>query len=392
VRRILIIFGVLVVGLGIALWLKLRQQELEKDAPSGGSGTVEGSEVDVVARLSARVRAIHAEEGDTVKQGQLLVELDCDEPEAVRREAAARVASSEATLRTAQAQWQAARFGARGAGESARAAEHLAASSRETARAARAAEEASAAQKGAVAAERDLADKARARVERLHRTAVGTEADLDTAAGRAAALSHQERAAAASIEAARRRAASAKGSAEAAAAQALAASSQARVARAQAETAERQLDVARHAAEAARAALRRAEIAVAECKLTAPRQGVVLTRSYEPGEVVLPGSRVLTLADLRTVKTTFFIPNANLGDAVPGREAVIVADAYPGEVFRGKILSVSAKAEFTPRNIQVREDRDRLVYAVKVEVPNPQGKLRPGMPVEVQIPGTRRAR
>jgi HlyD family secretion protein len=85
-----------------------------------------------------------------------------------------------------------------------------------------------------------------------------------------------------------------------------------------------------------------------------------------------------------------YVPNAELSAAAPGRQVVAVADAWPGKTFEGAIRRVSASAEFTPRNVQTREDRDRLVYAVDVVIPNPDGLLRPGMPVEISIPGTER--
>jgi HlyD family secretion protein len=69
---------------------------------------------------------------------------------------------------------------------------------------------------------------------------------------------------------------------------------------------------------------------------------------------------------------------------------VVVADAWPGERFAGKVATVALEAEFTPRNIQTRTDRDRLVYPVEVVVPNPGARLRPGMPVQVVLPGTER--
>jgi HlyD family secretion protein len=391
-RRIGILLAVLVVGLGVALTWRLVRQEAAQDAPSGGTGTVEGVEVDIVSRLSARIRAIHVEEGDAVKVGQVVVELDCSEPLAMRAEAAARVAVAEAGLRVAEAAARAARFSAAGARAAALAARHVATSARAGVFAAEATLRAAAAQTDALASERDVAAKMAKRATLLQRQEAGTEAELDTALGRARALDRQVASARASVAAARERRASAEGSAAASAAQADASGAQSRAARAQAAAAAVQIESARQTAEAARAALRRAEIAVAECKLAAPRAGVVLSRNFEPGEVVLPGARILTLADLATVRTTFFIPNAELAHAVPGRAVELSADAYPGEVFKGKILSVSSKAEFTPRNVQTREDRDRLVYAVKVEVPNPDGRLRPGMPVEVRIPGTRRAR
>ena len=69
---------------------------------------------------------------------------------------------------------------------------------------------------------------------------------------------------------------------------------------------------------------------------------------------------------------------------------MIVADAYPGETFEGRVSTVALEAEFTPRNVQTREDRDRLVYAVEIHVDNADGILRAGMPAEVALPGTER--
>ena len=74
----------------------------------------------------------------------------------------------------------------------------------------------------------------------------------------------------------------------------------------------------------------------------------------------------------------------------PGAPAVVVADAWPGERFEGTVRTVSLEAEFTPRNIQTRTDRDRLVYPVEVTVRNRDGKLRAGMPVQVTLTGTGR--
>jgi HlyD family secretion protein len=151
-----------------------------------------------------------------------------------------------------------------------------------------------------------------------------------------------------------------------------------------------QIDTARGNVSAVEAGVRRAEIAVQECKLVAPRAGVVQSRNYEPGEVVLPGAHVLTLVDLNEVKSTFYLPNAELAAAAPGKRVSVRADAWPSDTFAGSIRHVSSKAEFTPRNVQTREDRDRLVYGVEVVLANPGYKLRPGMPVEVVIEGTAR--
>lgn len=391
-RRVLVLVVLIVVGLVVALAWRLHRQDAEKDVPSGGTGTVEGVELDVVSKHAARIRAIHANEGDAVKAGQLLVELDCEEALAVHAEATARLRVAEAAIVTAEQSARAARHGAKGARAAAQAARHLAESARETVAASRAAEAAAAAQRGALTSEHRVAARQQARIERLRKAEARTESDLDVATARAQALEFQVRSAGANVRAAQARTSSATGSANAARAQAEAAGAQSRAALAQARGASAQIEVARRNLEVARAALRRAEIAVGECRLVAPRSAVVLTRHREPGELALPGTRILTLVDASDLRTTFYIPNAELAHAAPGRAVEIVADAYRGRVFPGKILSVSPKAEFTPRNIQTREDRDRLVYAVKVAVANPDGSLRPGMPVEVRIPGSKRVR
>ncbi len=94
------------------------------------------------------------------------------------------------------------------------------------------------------------------------------------------------------------------------------------------------------------------------------------------------------MIDLATVKATFFLPNAELARARIGAPAEVRVDTYPGRVFAGTVRHVASEAEFTPRNVQTREDRDRLVYAVEVVLENAAGELRAGMPAEVILPGT----
>jgi multidrug resistance efflux pump len=139
---------------------------------------------------------------------------------------------------------------------------------------------------------------------------------------------------------------------------------------------------------AAEAAVARAEISVVECRLLAPRSAMVVSRNLEPGEAVVSGTNVLALTDVTEARTRFYLPNAELAAAAPGRKARVVADAYPGQVFEGTIFYVSPRSEFTPRNVQTREDRERLVYAVEVRIPNADMRLRSGMPVEVAIEGS----
>jgi HlyD family secretion protein len=205
------------------------------------------------------------------------------------------------------------------------------------------------------------------RIEKLQGEGGATEMELDRVSTQTKELAEQ-------LKALEARTKAAKGTAVAARAQASAAKEQAEAALAQ--------------ITAARADAERAQALVDECTLHAPISGVVQTRAFEPGEVALPGTKVLTLVSIENVEAIFYVPNRELSGAAVERPVVAIADAYPEDSFRGTIISVSPKAEFTPRNVQTRADRDRLVYAVKVRFANRDRKLRPGMPVEVSIPGT----
>ncbi|MBU0553284.1 efflux RND transporter periplasmic adaptor subunit, partial [Myxococcota bacterium] len=164
-----------------------------------------------------------------------------------------------------------------------------------------------------------------------------------------------------------------------------AAQAQAQAAQAQAQAAVAQAQAAAEGITRAQAARRRAAVLVNECTLTAPRDGVIQTRAGEPGELARPGFPLLVLVDAREVKATFYLPNAELAEARPGRAVEVRADAWPDRTWRGQISAVGAEAAFTPRNVQTRTDRDRLVYPVEVRLKNEDGALRPGMPVEVSI-------
>lgn len=212
--------------------------------------------------------------------------------------------------------------------------------------AARAQAAAARAQVEAVRRSRGAAERQAARLATL--TADVAEASIDQTQASAAGLGHQ---------------------AEAAAAQAAAAAAQVR---------------------AGEALVERARILAGECEVRAPRDAEIATLPHEAGELVAPGAILVRLVDLSEVTATFYLPNAEIGAVKPGAAATVVADAFPGERFEAKVRTVALEAEFTPRNIQTRTDRDRLVYPVEVVVKNPAGKLRAGMPVQVTLDGTGR--
>jgi HlyD family secretion protein len=119
--------------------------------------------------------------------------------------------------------------------------------------------------------------------------------------------------------------------------------------------------------------------------LRAPVDGVVLTRSAEPGEVVAAGASVLTLGNIEKPWARVYIAEQDLGRVKLGMAAEIRTDSYRDKSYAGKVTFISAEAEFTPKQIQTQEERVKLVYRVKVETPNPSGELKSNMPVDVTM-------
>jgi HlyD family secretion protein len=289
-RRVVTVLALLVAVLGGLIALRLWRQAQALSAPSGGSGEIEGTRVELSSRVGARIVELRVREGDRVKSGDLLLRLDCADPQAQLAEAEARAAAARAQVVALEAQ--------RGA------------------------------------------------AERQARRLSGLPADvpvsnIDQTQAGAVGLAHQTESARAQVR-------------------------------------------------AGEAAVTRARLLVAECEIRAPRDAEVATLPHEAGELTSPGAVLARLVDLSEVKATFYLPNAEIGAVKPGARAEVVADAWPGESFEGTVRTVALEAEFTPRNIQTRTDRDRLVYPVEVVVKNRDGKLRAGMPVQVTLPGTGR--
>jgi len=136
----------------------------------------------------------------------------------------------------------------------------------------------------------------------------------------------------------------------------------------------------------ARAALASAEATLAKSELQATLAGVVTVRHREPGEIVPPGGAVLTVLDRDDRWVRIYVPEDRVGAVHLGSAATIRADTYPAKDYRGEVVFVASEAEFTPKNVQTREERVRLVYAVKVRVTaDPDFELKPGMPVDVTL-------
>ncbi len=119
--------------------------------------------------------------------------------------------------------------------------------------------------------------------------------------------------------------------------------------------------------------------------LRAPSAGVITVRQAELGEVVVPGTPVVTLADLDHIWLRAYIAETDLGRIRWGQEATISTDTYPGKRYRGRVSFISSSAEFTPKSVQTYKERVTLVYRIKIDIDNPNHELKPGMPADARV-------
>lgn len=142
--------------------------------------------------------------------------------------------------------------------------------------------------------------------------------------------------------------------------------------------------------EQAKTALAQAEASLALIdaqmkKLTiyAPMDGVILARNVDPGEFVQPGASTITMANLDELTITVYVPEDRTGEISLGQEVQVTVDSFPDETFTAMVSKIADQAEFTPRNVQTVAGRSSTVYAVKLKVSDPEGKLKLGMPADV---------
>jgi HlyD family secretion protein len=152
---------------------------------------------------------------------------------------------------------------------------------------------------------------------------------------------------------------------------------------------EETIEQARARVEQAKAAHAMAEIRLSYATITAPFSGMVLSENVESGEYVAPGTPVVTLGDLKNVWLRAYINETDLGCVKLGQMVHVTTDAYPGKIYEGRISFISSEAEFTPKNVETKKERVKLVYRVKIDIPNPSMELKPGMPADAKIVLTR---
>jgi multidrug efflux pump subunit AcrA (membrane-fusion protein) len=408
-------------------------QAAPADAPAA-SGFIEAEEVLVSTEVPGRVQTLYAEEGDSVSAGQVLAQLETPSLDA-------QIQQAEAALQGAQAKLAVVKAGARS--QEIEVAEAAVALAEEGVTSAEKAVEmaqgnVSAAQATLQAAQ---AESAKVRAGPDPYQVALAEAQSQLAQQRLPVLQAMRDSTGGSEE----RGEIPAGSYEAANAAVAQAEIQARIAQLQLEdlkagarpedlqaaqaavdaaqagvdAAEVQVVEAQHQLEAARARLREAqarlelvkggatseEIAIAQAQvknaqaalqvlqiqrdkatLRAPRDGLVLERTARIGERALPGSVLFRLANLDQVKLTVYVSELDLGQVQLGQTVAVTVDSFPGRAFQGQVVHISSQAEFTPRNIQTEEQRVSQVFAVKIELPNPDHTLKPGMPADAAFP------
>lgn len=315
------------------------------------SGRIEGRTTVVAANGSAVVAAVQVEEGQVVHAGERLLTL---EDPATR----ARVAAAEQIVRATAAQLAAAD-------------RNLALTKRQVTLQV---EQAQAA-----------CSQARARIDqtRASRGQAARDAGRAEQLGEENVLSKQE------VESIRLKATLAEQGAteaEAGLEQAMKQLALAELGTDQVDVLRRQRDALESQMHQARAALTEQQTRVNDFLVTSPLAGTVLTRTVEKGERVNSGTPLFTIVDLNGLYLKIYVPEPRIGNVILGQPARVHVDAYPLREFSARVSKIASEAEFTPKNVETREERVKLVFAVELTLlENPDGVLKPGMPADGTI-------
>ncbi len=352
------------------------------------SGNIELEEVNIAFKTAGRLIERAVDEGDTVRKGQVIARLDRDQLIAQQERETAGLQSSEYQLAQAETslQWQKATLAADIeqkkadlAAAEARLAELKHGSRPQEIQDARAAVE-------AAQAEADRARKDYERGQTLIKNDDISAAQFDQYRDRADAT-------AASLKSARERldlvlAGPRIEQIEAQAAQVERSRALLKMTEANAlELKRREQELATRRAEAARSKASLALIGtqISDTVAESPVDGVVLVKAADVGEILAPGTTVVTIGDIDHPWLRGYINETDLAKVKIGSLARVTTDSYPGKVYRGRVSFISSEAEFTPKQIQTQQERVKLVYRIKIEVENPNHELKSNMPADAEI-------
>ena len=124
---------------------------------------------------------------------------------------------------------------------------------------------------------------------------------------------------------------------------------------------------------------------ISNSKVYSPVTGWITSKNYEPGELAMPGASLYTLSLLERTYINVYVNETRIGAIRLGDSAHVMIDTYPERRFKGKVDFISPEAEFTPKNIQTKEERVKLVFELRISLPNPEHRLKPGLPADVII-------
>jgi multidrug resistance efflux pump len=372
-RAGLIAAGVVVVVAALWIVLAVRARRADREF----SGTVETREIQIGSKVGGRVTGVLVEEGQTVKAGTVLVRFECDQLKAQRAQTAASVTEAQANLdRMLRGNRPEEIAQAKAAAEGAQA-------TLEEARNGPRKQEIDQAQADYDAAKADAgnAESFYQRVAKLAATDTVSRQQFDDARDKRDSAAQR-------AESARQRLAL------------LQAGTRPEDLRA-AEERYRQADAAKVLAikgsrhediEAARGHFAQAQAQVAEldaqlkeCELAAPANAVVEVVSVRPGDLVPPGRIVVSLLESTQLWVKIYLPETDLARVHLGQQAHVRVDSFPGRGFTGHVEQIASQAEFLPRNVQTREDREHQVFGVKVYIDNSQAVLKSGMAATVRL-------
>jgi HlyD family secretion protein len=386
-KRLIVIAAVLVVA-GVAGVYAFRGFGHGRDNRIVVSGNIELTEVNIAFKTAGRLIERNVDEGDRVKKGEVVARLDRDQLVAQRAREAAGFASAEAQLAQAETSvdWEKANLAADvqqkradlGSNES-KLLELKNGSRPQEVQEAKAAVEA--AQSEWIRAKRDW-DRAQTlyknddisteQFDQFRSRWQTAEAGLKQAMERAALVEAGPRAE--QIEAASGQVQRARGAVKMAEANAL------ELKRREQELATRRAEIAR-----SKASIALIDAELADTVAISPVDGVVLVKSADVGEVLAPGTTVVTVGDIDHPWLRGYVDEKDLGRVKLGAKAKLTTDSFPGKAYWGRVSFIAPEAEFTPKQIQTQQERVKLVYRIKIDLDNSQHELKSNMPADAEI-------
>jgi HlyD family secretion protein len=352
------------------------------------SGNIELTEVNIAFKTAGRLTERNVDEGDAVKKGQIVARLDRDQLVAQRDRETAGLASAASQLAQARTsvEWEKATLAADIetrkadlAGAEARLAEFRNGSRPQEKLDARAAVD-------SAAAEVERARKDWDRAQTLFKNDDISAAQFDQYRSRwesADALLKQTKEREALVLAGPRieqingqqaQVERARGALKMAQANAL------EIERRQQEMTTRRAEMTR-----SKASMALIDSQLSDTVAVSPVDGVVLVKAADVGEVLAPGTSVVTVGDIEHPWLRGYINETDLGKVKLGSKAKVTTDSYKGKVYDGRVTFISSEAEFTPKQIQTQQERVKLVYRIKIELDNPRHELKSNMPADAEI-------